>query len=353
MQAGARRRPALALALALAASLLAAAPTTARSAGIALEEAMVPADEPGIRLYLRNKHPEGVDRFGPDRTLLFVHGATYPAETSFDLPLGGRSWMDAIAERGFDVYLVDLRGYGRSTRPEEMDQPPEANGPIVTTDVAIRDVGAAVDHILRKRGIDRLDLLGWSWGTAIMAGYAQANPQKVDRLVLYATLWELQGASPLGTAQGKMGAYRTVTRQAAYDRWVRGVPQDKRAGLIPEGWFDAWADATFATDPRGAAQDPPVLRAPNGVRHDVEERWQKGEPTWDPARITAPVLLVQAEWDQDTPPYMSQAVFPLLTHAPWKRYTLIGEGTHTIIMERNRQQLFDVVQTFLEEPAPR
>ena len=31
----------------------------------------------------------------------------------------------------------------------------------------------------------------------------------------------------------------------------------------------------------------------------------------------------------------------------------LGEGTHTIIMEKNRMQLFQVVQDFLDAPAPR
>src|SRR5438874_8031662 len=87
---------------------------------VVMEEHMVPSADQGIELYLRNKRPEGMSRFSPDRVLLFVHGATYPAETAFDLPLGGISWMDYIAQRGFDVWLVDLRGYGRSTRPPEM-----------------------------------------------------------------------------------------------------------------------------------------------------------------------------------------------------------------------------------------
>ena len=71
--------------------------------------------------------------FTPDKILLYVHGATYPAETSFDLPLGGRSMMDYVAQHGFDVYLVDVRGYGGSTKPPEMDAPPAENKPIVDT----------------------------------------------------------------------------------------------------------------------------------------------------------------------------------------------------------------------------
>jgi predicted secreted protein len=49
------------------------------SAKIVMQEFMVPSDEPGIQLYVRNKRPEGVEKFGPDKILLFVHGSTYPA----------------------------------------------------------------------------------------------------------------------------------------------------------------------------------------------------------------------------------------------------------------------------------
>ena len=52
--------------------------------------------------------------------MVYVHGATYPASTAFDLKLDGLSWMEYIAARGYDVYLLDLRGYGKSTRPKEM-----------------------------------------------------------------------------------------------------------------------------------------------------------------------------------------------------------------------------------------
>jgi pimeloyl-ACP methyl ester carboxylesterase len=315
---------------------------------VVMEEFMVPAKDSGIEIYVRNKRPEGMTQFSPDKTVVYVHGATYPSETAFDLQLAGRSWMDHIAERGFDVYLLDLRGYGKSTRPKEMDQPAEANEPIVTTEVARRDVGAVVDHILQRRNIQKVNLIGWSWGTSIMGSYTAENPDKVNKLVLYAPQW-IRNTPSLIQTSGKLGAYRTVQRSAARDRWLNGVPEDKKGDLIPAGWFDAWADATFATDPVGAAQNPPVLRAPNGVVHDSNIYYGAGKPLYDPSKITAPTLLVVGDWDRDTPPYMAQTLFPLLTGAPTKRLVLIGDATHTVIMEKNRMQLFDEVQLFLEQ----
>src|SRR5271166_4323631 len=48
---------------------------------------VIPSVDPGVELYMRNKHPVGMTNFSADRTVLFIHGATYPAETSFDLPI--------------------------------------------------------------------------------------------------------------------------------------------------------------------------------------------------------------------------------------------------------------------------
>ena len=97
--------------------------------------------------------------------------------------------------------------------------------------------------------------------------------------------------------------------------------------------------------------DPPVLRAPNGVVIDGADFFGAGKAYYDPAKITVPTLLILAEWDKDTPPYMAQTLFPLLINSPGKRYLELAEGTHSIIMEKNRLQLFKAVQAFLDEAA--
>jgi pimeloyl-ACP methyl ester carboxylesterase len=310
-------------------------------------EAMVPSADPGISLYVRNKRPADLTHFTADRTILFVHGATYPAETAFDLRLDGISWMEFIARRGFDVWLVDVRGYGRSTRPSAMDLPADASPPFADTATARRDVDSAVEYILAARGIPRLGLIGWSWGCATMGSYAASFPGKVSKLVLFAPGWLRD--KPSATDQGgPLGAWRAVSREAAHARWLNGVPEAKRSTLVPPGWFEAWANATFATDPIGAAMDPPVLRAPNGSVKDSRSFWMAGQPLYDPADIIAPVLLVVGEWDRDTPPSMAQAIFTHMTNAPRKRLVMIGEATHTMLMECNRMALFEEVQLFLE-----
>jgi pimeloyl-ACP methyl ester carboxylesterase len=313
---------------------------------LVVEEFMIPGADPGVQLYVRNKRPRDLTAFRPDNVVLFVHGATYPAETAFDLQLDGMSWMDFIAARGYDVWLVDIRGYGKSSRPAEMDQPAAANKPIVSTQTAANDYGAAASYIRAKRGIGKLTVLGWSWGTAITALYTTQNNDKVNRLVLYAPIWLRQSKSLTDTG-GALGAYRTVTVEAARKRKDTGIPAGKKP--MPDAWFDAWATATFASDPVGSKANPPYVRAPNGVVQDGRDYWGAGKPYLNPADIRVPTMLVLAEWDADTPTYMAQTLFPLLVNAEPKRLVIIGEGTHSIINERNRMQLFGEVQLFLDD----
>jgi len=323
--------------------------TAADGQQLAMEEFMVPAVDPGISLYVRNKHPQGVTKFPGENILLFVHGATYPAETAFDLKLNGLSWMEYIAQRGYDVYLVDIRGYSKSTRPPEMDQPPLDNEPVVRLETAVKDVGATVDFILKRRGVSKINVMGWSSGASVMGWYTTQNNDKVNKLVLYAPQWLRSTVALTDPGAAKVAAYRTVSSKGAKERWLTGVPKNKQADLIPPGWYEAWADATFATDPVGAKQTPPVLRAPNGVVLDGREFWSAGKPLYDPGLIRVPTFIAHAEWDADLPSYMLYAYFEKLTNTPYKRYVQIGEGTHTVIMEKNRMQLFTTVQQFLDE----
>ena len=196
------------------------------------EELRIPSADPGITLYLRNKHLDIGDRFRG--TVLFLHGGTYPGE-SFDVIFDGvdcpatkhsiksfsfwdrlwkrqpgedepdyagiswRSWLDYHAFSGFDVYFVDIRGYGRSTKPPEMDEPADKNPPVARTDVALRDLAVAVDFILKRRNVQHLDLIGSAWGSALAASYAVQHPEHVNRLCsnpLFGSLTRLSSRCP-------------------------------------------------------------------------------------------------------------------------------------------------------------
>ena len=72
---------------------------------------------------------------------------------------------------------MDIRGYGRSTRPPEMAQPPEANPPLVPPATWRWPISAAVNGFIRqKRGLPRIVHMGWSWGSALTGRFAADNP---------------------------------------------------------------------------------------------------------------------------------------------------------------------------------
>ena len=312
---------------------------------IIAETFMIPAPDPGIQLFVRNKRLEGQDSFSGEHIVLFVHGATYPSETIFDIDLPGGSWADLVARKGYDVYLVDVRGYGASTRPSAMDAPPDQNPPIARTTDGIKDIGSAVDFILKRRGVAKLNLVGWSWGTTLMAGYTAANNDKVNKLVLYAPLWMLKAPPPFSGS----GAYRTASYDQVRKRGLNGIPPQLVEEISPASWFDKWWQATLETDPVGAKQNPPVIRAPNGVLKDIAEFLGAGKATYEPEMIRVPTLLILAEWDQDAPLYMAQEVFSKLVNAPYKRLVIIGQGTHTVAIEKNRMHFINEIQGFLDE----
>lgn len=318
---------------------------------VVLEEFMIGSSEDKVELYIRNKHKADLYDVRPERAVLFVHGASYPGHSSFDLALDGVSWMDWLARRGYDVYSLDLRGYGRSTRPPAMATVPEAHPPIVDTQAAVADVTRAVEFVLSRRGLSRLALVGWSWGATVAGSYTAQNSGKVERLVLYAPQWLREGqAVPADYDPAKLGAWRAVAPHEARERWLKAVPEARREAVLPKASFELWAKQTLASDPEGAAKG--TVRAPNGVVADALRSWGVGKPLWTPSRVSVPTLVVQGEWDAEVSPAMAQAVFGQLTGAPVRRYVMIGEATHAALIEKNRVQLFKAVQTFLEESFP-
>jgi pimeloyl-ACP methyl ester carboxylesterase len=142
-----------------------------------------------------------------DRVVLFVHGAGTPAEVAFDVPYQDYSWMGYLAQAGFDVFSMDVTGYGRSTRPPVMNDPCNLSAEqqktfvpgfltapcaatytrnVTTIASDWNDIDAVVDYIRKLRRVERVSMVAWSLGGPRAGGYAARHPEKVQRLVLLA-----------------------------------------------------------------------------------------------------------------------------------------------------------------------
>ena len=45
-------------------------------------------------------------------------------------------------------------------------------------------------------------------------------------------------------------------------------------------------------------------------------------------------------------------IFHKLTNAPYRRFVELSEGTHTVMLEKNRMQFFREILNFLNEERP-
>ena len=169
------------------------------------------------QLYLRERVLAGTALRGrsfDDRVVLFVHGAGTPAEVSFDVPYQDYSWMGHLARAGFDVFSVDMTGYGRSTRPFPMNDPcnlaadkqaqfigsllqapckPTYPGAMTTIASDWDEISGAVDYIRTLRRVEKVHMVAWSLGGPRSGGYAAKHPERIGRLVWLAPAY---GAGP-------------------------------------------------------------------------------------------------------------------------------------------------------------
>jgi pimeloyl-ACP methyl ester carboxylesterase len=348
----------LATALALAAST----PAAAQQTRIAKQDYHIDGADPGIKLFVRAKLPEGKKAFGADDVVLFVHGATFPSTPDFDLQYKDYSWADHLVRRGYAVYMFDKRNYGASTREKAMDEPAAKNRPVSRSYLVIRDIGAVVDHIRAKHKIPRVTLIGWSWGAMTAGYYASLHPEKVNRLVLYAPLYAYGLHTNLGAGSGlqdrrkpfdfnfeKMGAYRLGTGAANQARWDGEIPLADKSQYREQAVVDAFNEAALATDPTSNTRSPPSLRAPNGVLEDSFYQ-ATGRRIWNASSIYAPTLVIAGQYDTWSYPEDREGLMRDLVHSPLKKSVLIPDATHFVIFEKNRTQLYDAVFQFLKEP---
>ena len=307
---------------------------------IVSEDIMVKSPDAGIELFVRNKRPANMTSFRPERTRASTSTARPirppPPSTSSSTACPG--WITSRRAATTSTCLTCAATASRRGR-RRCPRTPKANPPIVRGDVAVKDIGTvgrfharAPQHPARQPA--RLVVGHGADGDLHDAEHRQGRAAGALRAV-----WIRQTPSLVQTGPGPTPAYRTVARDQALGRWLTGVPEDKKATLIPAGWFDAWADATWATDPgrredepagaarakrRGAGR-PRVLRRRQGLLRSVQDHACR--PCWSSASGTA-----------TRRPTWRRRCFRCSSTRPASVSSMLAEGTHTIVMEKNRHE---------------
>jgi pimeloyl-ACP methyl ester carboxylesterase len=278
--------------------------------------------------------------------VLFVHGASFPSGLAAAFQFDGVSWMGDLAARGFDVWALDFLGYGKSDRYPEMNEPATAHPPLGRAPEAARQIDSAVGFITRRRGggsrgEGRVSLVAHSWGTVPAGLFAGQHPARVERLVLFGPI----ARRTTGSDPTPGPAYWFVTEEEQRTRFLGYVPQGEARVFDPR-YLDAWGPAYMKTDSTSTTRTPPSVQVPYGPIADLEAAWA-GRFPFDPAKITAPVLIIRGEWEEVTPDADARWLYDALSHAALKRDVKISHATHVMHLERARYQLYREVAAFL------
>jgi pimeloyl-ACP methyl ester carboxylesterase len=138
------------------------------------EHFRIPSPSEGLSLFLRYLPPSGSTPVR--RTVLYVHGGTFPSALSIAHRFDGQSWRDALRAAGFHVWGLDFHGFGASDPYPEMTEPAEAHPPLGRAADCSRQLEAAVRFIRDQQDVPRVSMIAHSWGTIVAGEFAGHRP---------------------------------------------------------------------------------------------------------------------------------------------------------------------------------
>ncbi len=286
----------------------------------------------------------------PDRVALFIHGAGTPAEVAFDVPYQDYSWMAYLAHAGFDVFSMDVTGYGRSTRPAAMNDPcnltraqqaayvpalipalcdPSYAHQMTTLASDWQDIDAVVNHVRALRHVDKLNLLAWSLGGPRSAGYAAQHADKVLKLVLLAPAYNRAAAAePPAQVPANGAAMNTQSRDEFIANWDRqvGCPAQYEPAALESVWSEM-----LLSDSVGATWGAGVRRAPQVTT------W--GWTTALVSKTQIPTLMISGAHDKQVNPDRVRELYADLG-SPKKIFIDLACSSHNAMWEKNHLLLF-------------
>jgi pimeloyl-ACP methyl ester carboxylesterase len=265
-------------------------------------------------------------------TILFVHGSSMAGQPTFDLQVPGRPYssaMDYFASLGFDVWSVDMEGYGRSTKDRDN------NAPI---SYGADDCHAAATYIHKLRGSKRpLLVYGISSG-ALRAGlFAERHPEMVDRLALDAHVWTGEGSPTLAERRKRLPEFIAKNRRPIDRAFVHSIFNRDHPGTAEERVIEAFADAIVKLDDS----------VPTGTYVDMCSRL----PVVNPENIKAPTIVMRGQWDGIASFDDLIEFFKKLPN-PDKQFAVMPGISHASFQQKNYMLVYHILLSFFSQPAP-
>jgi pimeloyl-ACP methyl ester carboxylesterase len=307
------------------------------------------------KLFVREVRTESASRV----PVLLVHGGGGGGLASFDVDVPGYSLAEDLATAGHRVYVMDVRGWGQSSRPAALASTDPRTPPSVTSEDVVEDIASVVDWIRSKAGVRRVALLGHASGGHWAGMYAAGHGDVVSHLVMVNSMygvkapWRLTAAmqdpqNP-GVFNPNAGACRVADAAALLANWNANIPDENKAVWRDPRVADAYVRATIDPDPSAKTRTPPAACIPRGFQRDHFEMAQ-GKVFWQARDVRAATLVIRGSRDHWSRAEDLTALRSGLTNAERVEVLEIPEATHFVLLdrpERGRQIFVDRVRRFL------
>jgi pimeloyl-ACP methyl ester carboxylesterase len=277
---------------------------------------------------------------------------------SFDLPVAGYSLAEDFVKRGFRIFVMEVRGWGNSTKPREMDRPSHNSALLVSTKEAADDIERVVGWVVRRTH-EKTALLGWASGGHWACAYASRGPADLNALILLNTLYSVNAPWELRASMQDRdnpehfdrhaGGYRIVDQRGLLRRWDASIPAADKTEWRDPAVANPYVSQTLATDRTASSRNPPSVRIPIGYQADAFNL-SLGRPLFAGKDIRVPVLVVRGEFDVWSRPADLNALARDLVNSPKVKTLTIRGGTHYLFLDRpehGRSQFISEVLNFL------
>jgi pimeloyl-ACP methyl ester carboxylesterase len=328
-----------------------------------------------FELFVREKVASGRrGRRGAAPVVLMIGGATISAVPDFDLQFENYSWMDYLAAARFDVFAMDLTGYGLSPRPM-MDDPcnnsttdqqsylipkplaqtcsPSYPFQLTSLESDGDEIDSVVDYLRQRRSVDRVSLVAWSKGGNRASHYAALHPDKVEKLFLYAPgrYLRLNPSDPPAPLP-LPGVPSTVVGAAdLYKSWdLNGGTSAPFTGMCDNQYTPAIRSVITATqlefDPLGSTWGTAgVRRSPIFPSGNMQTGWNAQFA----GRITVPTLVIRGDLDTAVPLSDIQDLLGDLVAAPQKVFVHVACASHYLVWENQHMALLNASVEWLRQ----
>jgi pimeloyl-ACP methyl ester carboxylesterase len=289
--------------LGLVAISLTAVQTPCSAAGLKRQEFFVNTDT-GMKLAVVAKMP-AAGRLG--KAVLLVHGSGV-GWAYWNVPIRDYSIMDHLAKKGFDVYAVECRGYGKSTKPNGME--------VNATNIA-RDLKSVLAEIGKKSGVRKVSLAGHSSAGAVLLVAASLYPELLDRMILIGV--------PYKKVHPNFVAYANKVIEMGKEPGKDYVPNLHYKDV--EKRLDAYDEDVVAWYKKVVEAQYPMM--PGGVYPDVINN--PSIPVVPTMKI--PTLILNGSKEYVVDPEDAMALFKDLG-APDKAMIILPGGFHLMFLEK-------------------